>query len=187
MKIQSWLSKWVAMEDRHPAVIELKQVIWSFCKRLTEAPAQGAKLVLVGNSGAGKSMAAAKVFHWLGAVNHGLEFVEDGRIRIPSREWLYWPSFLDALKAGEWNRVRSACNSTLLVMDDIGSDHDPSKLGVDKLCTILERRARMWTIITTNVMPSEWENRFDRRVASRLLRNGRVVDLSQVPDYSTQP
>jgi hypothetical protein len=36
-------------------------------------------------------------------------------------------------------------------------------------------------------MPSQWEERFDRRVASRLNRNSRVVDLSQVPDYSTRP
>jgi DNA replication protein DnaC len=160
--------------------------VWSFCKRMVKAPTDGAKMVLVGNSGAGKTMAARCVYNWLGCARVGMSWMRDNRHHYPSQQWIYWPAFLDALKAGEWNRVNSACEVTLLVLDDIGSEHDPSKLGVDKLCTILEKRARMWTIVTTNILPSEWEARFDRRVASRLARNGRIVDLSQVPDYSTR-
>jgi DNA replication protein DnaC len=175
------------MDNRHPAIGSMLARVESFCRGMAKAPGQGAKLVLVGQSGAGKTMAARAVYSWLGAVAHGIPYIDNGAIRTPNRFWIYWPTFLDRLKAGSWWEVKAACDATLLILDDIGSDHDPSRMGVDKLCTILEVRARKWTIVTTNLLPSQWEERFDRRVASRLNRNSRVVDLSQVPDYSSKP
>jgi len=76
-------------------------------------------------------------------------------------------------------------NVPCLVIDELGGGHDPSGVGVDKLCQILSRRENMWTLITTNITASAWESKFDRRVASRFFRNSVHVDLGDVPDFST--
>jgi DNA replication protein DnaC len=73
----------------------------------------------------------------------------------------------------------------MLLLDELGGGHDPSRVGVDKLCQVLSRRETRWTLITTNILPAAWEQAFDRRVASRLLRNSTLVDLSDVPDFGT--
>lgn len=92
---------------------------------------------------------------------------------------------LDRLKAGSWDLVQDCMSIPVLVIDELGGGHDPSRVGVDKLCQILSHRENKWTVITTNILPAAWEENFDRRVASRLLRNSTIVDLSDVPDFST--
>jgi hypothetical protein len=57
---------------------------------------------------------------------------------------------------------------------------------MEKLYLILERRVAKWTVITTNVPPESWESKFERRIASRFLRNARHVSLADVPDYNSQ-
>jgi DNA replication protein DnaC len=72
-----------------------------------------------------------------------------------------------------------------LIIDELGGGHDPSRVGVDKLCQVLSKRESMWTLITTNLLPAAWEEAFDRRVSSRFFRNSTLVDLSDVPDFGT--
>jgi len=54
---------------------------------------------------------------------------------------------------------------------------------VDKLCQILSLREKRWTLVTTNVKPSEWVEKFDLRTASRFTRSSTIIDLSGVPEY----
>lgn len=98
--------------------------------------------------------------------------------------YYYWPQFLDQLKEGQWDLVQDAIAVPVLILDELGGGHDPSRVGVDKLCQILSKREGMWTMITTNISPSSWEETFDRRIASRFFRSSEIVDLTQVPDFS---
>ena len=92
---------------------------------------------------------------------------------------------IDGFKRGEWDVIEESVDLALLVLDDIGAEHDPSGIGKEKLYYLLERRECKFTVLTTNVPPSQWELKFERRIASRFLRNCTVIDLSDVPDYGT--
>lgn len=95
-----------------------------------------------------------------------------------------WPAVVDGFKQSRWEVIEDMIPSQLLVLDDLGAEHDPSKIGTEKLYLILERREHCWTVITTNVSPDSWELKFERRVSSRFLRNARHISLADVPDYN---
>ena len=125
---------------------------------------------------------------WLARCGHEKtwfnEPICDHRFWLDHLFW-HWPGLLDRLKSGEWDLVDDMIRVPVLILDELGGGHDPSRVGVDKLCQILSRRERKWTMITTNVAPSAWESVFDRRVASRFFRNSTLVDMTDVPDFAT--
>ena len=81
--------------------------------------------------------------------------------------------------------VERMMTPNLLVIDDIGAEYDPSKIATEKLYLLLEHRERKWMVLTTNVPPEKWEEKFERRISSRLLRNSHIVALDKVPDYNS--
>lgn len=102
--------------------------------------------------------------------------------KIADAVFAHWPTVVDGFKTGQWD-LTDLFNASLLVIDDIGAEHDPSKVGIEKLYMLLERRAAMWTIITTNIVPDLWEQRFERRIADRFFRNFYHIDLTDVPSF----
>jgi DNA replication protein DnaC len=54
----------------------------------------------------------------------------------------------------------------------------------DKLCQVMERRRHEFTVITTNISPAQWNQRFDIRIADRLMRSSTIIDLTGVPSYA---
>jgi len=161
--------------------------IFNMCVGYAKRPDHGNLVVLYGNNGAGKTHCLRAVKRWADCVAMALPLVESpgGQMRMPRARFLHWPTFLDDLKGGAWDSVRQAEEESLLLLDEVGGGHDPSRVGLDKLCRILSRRERMWTVVTTNLVPDAWEEAFDRRVASRLCRDAEHVDLTDVPDYHT--
>lgn len=149
---------------------------------------QGRLLLLAGNNGSGKTHCAKAVRKWVGLVGHGKEFVwpESNHISRLDCVYWHWPNLLDTFKNGGWDVVEDMFKTAVLIIDDLGAGHDPSGVGTDKLCQVLSKREKRWTLITTNIMQPAWEESFDRRVASRFVRNSTIVDLSDVPDFSTQ-
>ena len=122
---------------------------------------------------------------WIALVGHGRQFVKSaGNISHINCVYWHWPHLLDVFKAGGWDVVEDMFSATVLIIDDLGAGHDPSGIGTDKLCQVLSRREEMWTLITTNIMPEAWQQKFDRRVASRFMRNSTLVDLSDVKDFN---
>jgi len=148
------------------------------------SPERGRLLVIHGDNGTGKTRCAKAVRRWIGTVGHGKQWVEKpGEISSLGCLLWAWPELLDALKEGQWDLVADCVSVPCLIIDELGGGHDPSRVGVDKLCQILSRREFKWTMITTNVKPEGWEQTFDCRVASRFIRNSRIVDLSDVSDF----
>lgn len=120
------------------------------------------------------------------AINLPLVMGESGEIRLSDAMFFNWPRVVDRFKNGEWDIIEEMFECSLLVLDDLGAEHDPSRVSVQKLYQILERREYKWTLFTTNIGPTGWEHKFDRRIASRFLRNSRHVSLEDVPDYNTR-
>lgn len=171
----------------------MEREVGRFCFGMWANPRDGRLLVLAGNNGTGKTHCAKAVQRWVMAVGHGKKWIvteepnmKDCGVRSVSLSSVYWhwPELLDRFKNGQWDLVDDMMKEPCLIIDELGGGHDPSGVGVDKLCQVLSRREQKWTLITTNILPSAWEQSFDRRVASRFFRNSTLVDLSEVPDYN---
>lgn len=184
---QKWLDKWLPLEATHPQIEEARQKIYSVCAAYARTPAHGRTLVIIGENGAGKSRIANHIAFWARAIALKLPMVEHADLGLgaPSVAYALWPDIVDGFKRNEWEIVDDMQKSAMLILDDIGAEHDPSKIGVEKLYILLSRREFKWNIITTNMQPFAWEEKFERRISSRLYRNAEHIDLSKVPDYST--
>lgn len=162
----------------------LETAVGKFCAGVWASPERGKLLVLAGANGSGKTHSANAIDNWIRSVGHKKQFVpRQDYVTYLRCGFHYWPQFLDHLKEGQWDLVDEAVNIPVLILDELGGGHDPSRVGIDKLCQILSRRQERWTLITTNVTPESWEELFDKRIASRFFRYSEIVDLSGVPDY----
>lgn len=181
---KGWLKKWLRMQVNHPQLQELEKEVYEFCSGYAKCPWRGYRLIIYGNNGVGKSHAARAIHSWANrmAINLPLVNAEVG-VRLATSAFYNWPSIVDRLKSGEWELLEEMKDLNLLVLDDIGAEHDPSKMGAEKLYLILERREFKWTVLTTNVGQLDWEYKFEKRIASRLFRNFRHVAVDEVPDF----
>ena len=147
-------------------------------------------MVIYGDNGAGKSRMAKLIYRWAKAIAIKMPLVVDhvgtqGNMSLPIVELCSWPEVVDGFKRDEWQRLEDLQAATMLIIDDIGAEHDPSRIGIEKLYVLLNRREFRWNVFSTNVSPSHWADKFEKRIASRLHRNAVHIDMSQVEDYST--
>jgi DNA replication protein DnaC len=180
-----WQTKWLALDVRgHCQLQELADQAEKFCGRWAKNNPAKSLLVIVGEVRTGKSHVAKKIFRFCHtAAFTAFESQCWGTRAIPSSLFLPWPEVVSALVEKNRSIMDDAFQTDLLILDDVGADNDPWKIGGDSLCQILSRRENKFTVITTNIQPAQWVERFDQRVADRLLRNSVVVDLSQVQPY----
>jgi len=177
----------------HPNLVQLERVSYMFCRDYAANPGHGRRLLIHGENGSGKSHCARAIFRWAQAASINLPLVnlplrgEDLGTRLSDAQFIHWPTVVDRFHPPheEWWRVDDAMCCSLLVIDDIGAEHDPSRVGIEKLYLLLERRERMWTVLTTNVTPAAWEEKFERRISSRFLRNCDRVSVENVPDFKS--
>jgi DNA replication protein DnaC len=187
MKRAVWLEKWLTLKtDRNSDLPNLEDAIWRFCCGYAKNPSAGKLLLLFGGNGNGKTHSAKAVARWARAIANEIRFVQWADIvRIPEVAFWRWPELLDAFKEGAWHLTKDIIKAELVIIDEIGGGHDPSQIGTEKLCQVLSRREEKWTLITTNLSPQTWRDKFDQRVVSRFYRNSEQINLSNVPDYMT--
>lgn len=181
---RTWLKSRLGLTHHHCDLSRLEEEIFRFCQGFARSPWRGRRLVIYGNNGNGKSRTARAVQKWVDdrAVDLPLVNADEG-MRLCNSVLVNWAEQVDRFKQGLWE-IGDLLDASLLIIDDIGAEHDPTKVGVEKLYLILERRANKWTLVTTNLFPKQWENQFDRRIADRLFRHADHVDLTRVPSYS---
>ena len=180
-----WQQKWLKLEVVHPLVQVLADAVQAYCHRWYFYELEKTLLVIVGDFGSGKTHAAKGVFRFaLAASMAAFETNKWPRARFPQSLYLAWPECANEFNDRNFSVMHDAFDNELLIIDDIGAENDPWKLCADRLCQILSRRERMFTVSTTNVQPAQWSERFDGRINDRLLRNSVVVDLTGVPSFA---
>lgn len=186
LKRKVWLDKWLGLRQHNPLLETAANSIYGVCSDYAKSPSIGRTVVIFGANGAGKSHTSKAVFRWAKAIAQKLPIVKNGENEFgpPAPMFAHWPKIVDKFKEGEWAIIDDFMETALLVLDDIGAVHDPSTVGAEKLYILLSHREKRWNIVTTNVAPGEWPEKFERHIASRLFRNAQHIDLSQVPDYS---
>jgi len=140
----------------------------------------GTLLVLAGPSGCGKTRLAKGA--WKFVRENGSKAWDRGHWRRSISDfWVDWSDLID-----REGLLEDVYTSTFVVLDDIGSEADKfnSGVGIERLRKVLGHRDHKWTIVTTNFTPDKWLNRWDARVADRLLRHSRIVEFNQTPSYA---
>lgn len=181
-----WADKWLRLKTgHHPKLALLESEVGAFVQDLWDKPERGRTLVLYGENGTGKTHCAGAIDRWIRRIGYQKQFVVRTNVTesLDSAYW-HWPTLLGRFKSGEWNLTEGMIEAHVLILDELGGGHDPSRVGVDALCRVLSMRENRWNVITTNIDPAEWEQAFDRRIMSRLFRNSTLVDLSDVPDFN---
>jgi len=157
-------------------------------------------LVLVGRSGSGKTYLAERIVEWVkqhGRSVYMRERQNQGRDGVSSL-WTYaqagpfmcrWAKLLSQLRSGQYYRLEDAADDWFKAIDDLGTDSagadgEATQFAVQKMGDLLDRRLRKWTVITTNFNRAQIAEKFDVRIASRLMRHGSViVDAEGLRDY----
>lgn len=182
----NWVKQRLGLEPYHADVALLEDAVFRVCQGVAANPGRGKRLVMYGNNGNGKSRACRAMKRFIADRAMDLPLVmRNDNAALVECILVHWPSKVDRFKTGDWD-IDDLLETDLLLLDDFGAEHDPSKAGLEKMYLILERREWKWTVLTTNVSPEFWEERFERRIADRLFRNCEHVDLSNLPSYSTQ-
>ena len=181
---RQWINKRLGLDRHHPSVVELEGAVWDFCRAVADNPRRGKRYVVSGNNGCAKTRCARAIRKWIDdrAIDLPLVDCESG-LRTIDCLMVNWAERVGLMKQGHWD-IDDMTDATVLILDDIGAEHDPSRAGVEKLYLVLENREKRHTWITTNLPPAQWEGRFDRRVADRLFRNSLHIDMSKCPSYS---
>ncbi len=174
-----WERKWFDMEVHHPDVQMAADTVrlW-LLKWFHNLPAPPL-LVLVGCTGCGKTHLARKAAYWASRVAV-LKFEQQKLAEVPATAFESFAGMANSkeMEGKEWTQtMKEIDRASLFVLDDIGTETDPFRDGepVNRLTEILNRRARRFTLITTNVAESLWAERWDARVADRLRRFSEVV------------
>lgn len=174
----TWAS-WLGIKTfDDPALIEMVNQAARWATDL-KAGASPHWLVLLGNSGVGKTHVAKRLWKW---IQTRPDFAASGAY-VP--DWIYWPIFVDELRSGgSYGRLADMTHWNYLAIDDVASER-VSEFSGEKLHNLLGSRVGKWTIITSNKSMRDIAD-FDVRIASRLERDGSKIIDARAMDYSVR-
>ncbi len=181
----TWQQKWIALDIVAPELQTLATAAENFCGRWFVNSKERTLLVIVGTFGSGKTHTAKAIHRFaMSAATAAFDSKKWGESHFPTAAYISWPEAANAFAEKQFGLMDDANESDLVILDDIGSENDPWKACADKLCQILSRREKKFTVVTTNVPPINWTERFDGRINDRLCRNSVICDISKVGSYA---
>lgn len=179
-----WQKRWLGLTYHHPDVQRLANECESFAKRFMSRQQDHRLLVLVGRTGVGKTACARQIFRWS---RHVSSYCVEQKLwpKAPTGIFVPWAEVADT-KTNFNEMLQTLKDEALVVIDDIGSEIDQFKSGqpTERLRLLLSERANKFTIVTTNVPPRQWVQRWEERVADRLFRGSKLVEIN-CPSYTT--
>ena len=183
----AWGRKWLKLDCHHPLIQSAATSAESFCGRWFRCNPKPSLMILCGEPNCGKTHIARKIAFW--AHCSAGKAYDDGKGKtwkknLPSLVSLRWPEVVDGFRENSNGVMDDMLSAGLLILDDVGAEYDPTQNATNKLCQVLSRREKDFSIITTNIKPEHWPDKFDARICDRFLRNSEVVDLFGVPSYA---
>lgn len=177
------------MKVTHPDVQTAMDKAYEFAGRFYRVEPRKRVIVFVGQPGCGKTHILEKLAAFARAIavtawSHG---GWRAKAVVPRSGFFSWPSVASEFEKKNFETMDDLKGLDFVAIDDIGAENDAWKVATDRLCQVLSAREEKFTAITTNIRQASWDERFDERVADRLMRNSVVVDMSQVPSFSTLP
>ena len=134
-------------------------------------------LVILGNSGVGKTHVANRLWKWL---KTRPDFSEAGSYWP---EKVYWPQFVEDMRSGNhYERFRDMMDWNYLYLDDVASER-LSEFSTEKLHNLLGARVGKWTIITSNKGMKNIAD-LDPRIASRFIRDDAKIADVRTTDFN---
>lgn len=180
-----WQQKWLRLDNVAPELQKLADEAEAFAGRWFKNDTRKSLLVIVGKFGTGKTHTAKSIFKFCSLASMAaFETKKWGEHKFPICTFLSWPEVANELAEKQFGAIDDAIEHELVILDDIGAENDPWKVCSDRLCQVLSKRERKFSVVTTNVSPENWTERFDGRINDRLLRNSVVVDISAVKSYA---
>jgi DNA replication protein DnaC len=176
-------------------LIDPLNVAARFCNRVRLRGAAhdraGHTLTFCGVSGIGKTFLADCMLNELGRDKWGQlagvqGYVRNGEIIRATYMRRDWRKISDGFKTGDYEIVEDLEKTFLLMLDDIGADHDPSGVGASKLDRVVRSRVGKWTILTCNLSLPQIAEKLDTRIASFLIRDENEVCEIVAEDYATR-
>jgi DNA replication protein DnaC len=181
----AWQRKWLALDATCAPLQALADAAEAFCHRWFINDTRNCVLVIVGDSGNGKTHTLRAIHNFCTAsAMAAFEKQNWGGEKIPKTFYLSWPEAANEFNEKRFSLMSDALNADLLCLDDIGAENDPWNVCKDRLCQLLSKRERKFTVITTNIAPAKWNEKFEARIDDRLLRNSVVIDLTGVTSYA---
>ena len=149
----------------------------------------GHVLTFCGVSGIGKTFLSDCILNELGRDKWGQlpgvqGYLRNGELIRATYMRRDWRKVSDGFKSGQYEIIEDLEKTFLLMLDDIGADHDPSGVGVSKLDRILRARSGKWTIVTCNLSLAQIAEKLDARIASFLIRDENRVCEITAEDYA---
>lgn len=150
-------------------------------------------LSLLGNSGAGKTMLAKRIWHLFRDHRHTMidwprsrETQETNPRIIRWRGgFINWGKAVNRMLEGDYAFLEDLRAYDFFVLDDVVSEYQKMReLSAAKLYDVLESRLGKWTVITANVFLHQVSESLDQRIASRMLRNNSTVVEVDVQDFN---
>lgn len=146
-------------------------------------------LSLLGDSGIGKTMLAKRAYrHFMDYSRHNKKLdVQNQRIVGNTGQICNWRGFCADVRGGSFGRIDDICSDWFVVLDDIGSEHDPTGFVASMIDRVFNERQHKWTLITSNLFLKQIAEKIDSRVASRMIRHGSKVIETRSMDFSLRP
>lgn len=170
------------LED--PALVDMHEAAKWFCTDMKKSRASH-WLTFCGASGTGKTHLARRCFAYFKTNIEGRQWVpKENHVAVQYGNFWNWSNVVNEMREGRYGDFEFMCDDWFTVIDDVGSERDPTKFATDKLLEILNQRRDKWTLITSNLFLDEIGEKMDVRLSSRLLRDGSKVVQNNTQDFN---
>jgi DNA replication protein DnaC len=171
-----WQCRRLNLEAFCPAVQVMADQVQSWCMNLARYGKQGRVIVISGPFGCGKTE----------ALRAAMRYTRDVRMAVWPEPWPHpaqflmvnWSDFIrEQVDHANHEQMEDLVTSDVVFLDDVGSEEDRFRSGAATRIfgDVLGKMERKFVFITTNIHPSQWNERWDGRVEDRLLRSNSVV------------
>lgn len=182
-----YFSKFLTLNDPH--LVRLRDAGVQFCLDMASKSKAAYWLVLAGVSGTGKTHIAKACVRFftrnLDTLRDETKGSEEKTRYVRRGGFKNWPEAMIEMIGGDYTGLRQLNDDWLVCLDDIGAEYAGNReLSNSKLYEVFTARESKFTIVTSNLSVKQISETLDRRLASRLLRNGSVVIDVQTQDFN---